>query len=98
MSLDPSLRAVIEAVPEWAGLQPAVTQITLGITNRNFRVDIGGDSYVVRLSGQDTELLGIDRGAEHVAASAAAAAGGAPGGGALPPPPRAPVTPLVAAR
>ena len=78
MSLDPSLRAVIEAVPEWAGLQPAVTPITLGITNRNFRVDIGGDSYVVRLSGQDTELLGIDRGAEHVAASAAAAAGVAP--------------------
>src|SRR6185369_2108035 len=43
-----------------------------------FRVDIAGESFVVRLSGRDTELLGIDRAAEYEAASAAAAAGVAP--------------------
>jgi thiamine kinase-like enzyme len=75
---DPALLGVIAAVPEWAGLEPEVTPITLGITNRNFRVDIGGESFVVRLSGRDTELLGIDRAAEYEAASAAAAAGVAP--------------------
>ena len=74
--LDPALEAAIRAVPAWEGLDPAeVTPITLGITNRNFRVDIGGESFVVRLSGGDTDLLGIDRAAECEAATAAAAVG-----------------------
>jgi thiamine kinase-like enzyme len=77
-NLDPALAAVIDAVPSWAGLTPEVTPITLGITNRNFRVDIGGESFVVRLSGKDTDLLGIDRASENEAASTAAAAGVAP--------------------
>jgi thiamine kinase-like enzyme len=76
--LDPALAAVIAAIPEWEGDEPDVTPITIGITNRNFKVDIGGDSFVVRLSGKDTDLLGIDRAAEYEAASAAAAAGVAP--------------------
>ncbi len=76
--LDPGLEAVIAAVPGWAGLSVDVTPITIGITNRNFRVDIGGETFVVRLSGKDTELLGIDREAENEAARAAAAAGVAP--------------------
>ena len=41
-------------------------------------MDIGGESFVVRLSGKDTDLLGIDRAAENEAASAAAKAGVAP--------------------
>jgi thiamine kinase-like enzyme len=77
-STDPALAEVLEAVPALAGLERDVTPITLGITNRNFRVDVGGDSYVVRLAGRDTELLGIDRSAEFAAASAAAAAGVGP--------------------
>jgi thiamine kinase-like enzyme len=76
--LDPALAATIAAIPEWDGLEPEVTPITIGITNRNFRVDIGGESFVVRLSGKDTDLLGIDRAAENEAASAAAGAGVAP--------------------
>jgi len=76
--LDPALAAAIAAIPEWDGLKPEVTPITIGITNRNFRVDIGGESFVVRLSGKDTDLLGIDRAAENEAASAAAKAGVAP--------------------
>ena len=76
--LDPALAATIAAIPEWDGLEPEVTPITIGITNRNFRVDIDGESFVVRLSGKDTDLLGIDRAAENEAASAAAKAGVAP--------------------
>jgi thiamine kinase-like enzyme len=75
---DPALAAVIAAIPEWEGAEPEVTPITIGITNRNFKVDIGGGSFVVRLSGKDTDLLGIDRAAENQAASSAAAAGVAP--------------------
>jgi thiamine kinase-like enzyme len=77
-SRDPALAATIAAIPEWEGLEPEVTPITIGITNRNFKVDIGGESFVVRLSGKDTGLLGIDRAAENEAASAAARAGVAP--------------------
>ena len=54
--LDPALAATIAAIPEWDGLEPEVTPITIRITNRNFRVDIGGESFVVRLSGKDTDL------------------------------------------
>lgn len=55
-----------------------VTAISGGITNRNFRVDVDGDTFVVRIAGRDTELLGIDREAEHSAAEAAAAVGVGP--------------------
>ena len=76
--LDPALGAVIAAIPEWDGLEPDVTPITIGITNRNFKVEIGGEWFVIRLSGKDTDLLGIDRAAENEAAGAAATAGVAP--------------------
>ncbi len=76
--LDPALAAVIAAIPGWEGAEPDVTPITIGITNRNFKVTIDGESFVVRLSGKDTDLLGIDRAAENEAATAAARAGVAP--------------------
>jgi thiamine kinase-like enzyme len=49
-----------------------------GITNRNFKVDFGGDDYVVRLPGKDTAKLGIDRDAECSANAKAAKLGIAP--------------------
>ena len=49
-----------------------------GITNHNFRARFGGREVVVRLSGNDTELLGSDRSGERQANGLAAAAGIAP--------------------
>jgi thiamine kinase-like enzyme len=49
-----------------------------GITNHNFRVTLGGEDYVVRLHGRDTDLLGIDREAELIACGLAAELGIAP--------------------
>jgi len=49
-----------------------------GITNRNYRVRLGEDDYVVRLPGKDTSRLGINRQAERVANAAAAELGIAP--------------------
>jgi thiamine kinase-like enzyme len=54
-----------------------------GITNRNFRARFGGRELVVRLPGEDTELLGIDRAAEREANECAARAGVAPAVAAL---------------
>ena len=49
-----------------------------GITNRNYRVRLGGADYVVRVTSPESALLGIDRRAEHAAALSAAALGVAP--------------------
>jgi len=49
-----------------------------GITNQNYKVEFGGKAYVVRVPGEHTELLGIDRDAEWAAACAAARAGVGP--------------------
>ncbi|MDP9329531.1 MAG: choline kinase family protein [Actinomycetota bacterium] len=76
--LDPDIAAAIAAVPEWSGARTEVTPITAGITNRNFRVDVGDESFVVRIAGRDTGLLGIDREAEFEAGQAAATAGVGP--------------------
>jgi thiamine kinase-like enzyme len=57
----------------------AVTPIGGGITNLNYRVQVGGDAYVVRIPGQGTAHLGIDRAHEHACTAAAHASGVAPG-------------------
>jgi thiamine kinase-like enzyme len=49
-----------------------------GITNRNYRVRLGGGDYVMRITSPESALLGIDRRAEHAAATTAAALGVAP--------------------
>jgi thiamine kinase-like enzyme len=49
-----------------------------GLTNSNYRVDLDEKSYVLRLAGADTNLLGIDRAGEVAAARAAAGASVAP--------------------
>jgi thiamine kinase-like enzyme len=76
VSGDPALESALAAL--WPGTDPKVTPITAGITNRNFRVDLAGEAFVLRLSGRDTGLLGIDRVAEDAAARAAASAGVGP--------------------
>lgn len=82
-------------MPGWSDRRLAVAPIPAGITNRNFRVDVDGSAYVVRLPGRDTELLGIDRAAEHEAATAAAAAGVGPDVIAFLPDPGALITRFV---
>ena len=62
----------------WPGRRLEVEPLGGGITNRNFRVDVDGRSYVLRIGGKDTHLLGIDRHAEYMAASAAASVGVGP--------------------
>ena len=49
-----------------------------GITNHNLKVTRPEGTYVLRISGKDTELLGIDRSVEVQATRAAAAVGVGP--------------------
>src|SRR6185312_10138017 len=59
----------------WPGLDVLVEPLGGGITNRNFKVEAGGQEFVLRIGGKDTELLGIDRAAEHAASCVAAELG-----------------------
>jgi thiamine kinase-like enzyme len=49
-----------------------------GITNHNFKVLLEGETYVLRIGGKNTELLGIDRETEHGASLVAAELGVGP--------------------
>jgi thiamine kinase-like enzyme len=76
---DPVLEDVVRRLPGWSERAEVRTEpLEGGITNRNFRVEIDGAAYVVRLAGADTELLGIDRRVEEAAARAAAEVGVGP--------------------
>ena len=44
-----------------------VNKLDGGITNQNFRVDYGKQSCVIRITGADTEILGIRRDIEYAA-------------------------------
>jgi thiamine kinase-like enzyme len=43
------------------------TMLTGGITNLNYKIDADGKSYVLRITGADTDLLGIKRDVEYQA-------------------------------
>jgi thiamine kinase-like enzyme len=77
--LPAGLDDVAARVPAWQGLSLKFSPLSGGITNRNYKVEAGGQTYVLRLSGANTELLGIDRRTEHAAALAAASINAGPG-------------------
>jgi thiamine kinase-like enzyme len=59
----------------WPGGVESVEPLGGGFTNHNFKVRVAGETFVLRIEGKDTELLGIDRHVEHGASLAAAALG-----------------------
>ena len=82
--LEPNAQgAVQKTCAQIAGLgapeDVTVRQLAGGITNRNFRLTGPSADVVLRVHGNDTALLGIDRHAEHASALQAAGLGLAPG-------------------
>jgi thiamine kinase-like enzyme len=76
----PEVLSVVSEVVErlWPGRAATVEVLSGGITNANFKVDLGSERVVVRVPGRNTELLGIDRVAEVAANRVAAGIGVAP--------------------
>jgi len=62
----------------WPDSRPAVEVLGGGITNRNFKITVGDEAFVLRIGGKDTGLLGIDRRHEHEASRVAAELGVGP--------------------
>jgi thiamine kinase-like enzyme len=74
-----TLEEAIARVPQWTGAESLkATPLSGGITNFNYRIDVGGESFVLRIAGEDTALLGIDREHEYAANLAAGKLGIAP--------------------
>jgi thiamine kinase-like enzyme len=69
----PQLQRVLDQMPGWQ--QASVALLEGGITNQNFRVEVQGEAFVVRLWDEDTRLLGIDRRNEYLACSIASQLG-----------------------
>ena len=78
MTAPPTIEQVIEAVPALAGGAVAVERIAAGLTNTNYRVEVDGTPFFVRIPGAATDLLAVDRSNELFNTRAAAEAGVAP--------------------
>jgi len=70
-----SIDDVIARIPDWQGRDVRVHPLAGGLTNTNYRVDVDGTPYVIRIPGQSTELLSVNRQHEYHNTLAAADAG-----------------------
>ena len=55
-----------------------VKELTGGITNKNYKITVDGESFVLRMGGNETKHLGIDRKVEYECSRLAAQIGIAP--------------------
>ncbi len=77
--MDSTLPIALAHIPMWrdrTGIQTSI--LSGGISNQNYRVDVGGESFVLRIVSAKTELLGVNRQYEYAANQAAASIGIAP--------------------
>ena len=73
-----TVQEIIARVPAIQGCADIHVERIAGLTNSNYRVTANGEGYVLRVSGENTARLGIDRELELAALRSAAAAGLAP--------------------
>jgi thiamine kinase-like enzyme len=69
---------VVAKISDWNGKNISITPLSGGLTNSNFKVEVDGAPYFVRVPGASTELLAIDRANEYHNTKAASEAGVAP--------------------
>ena len=72
------IEEVVTKIPDWKNKKVSITPLSGGLTNSNFKVDVDGVPYFVRVPGASTELLAINRENEHYNSKAAHEAGVGP--------------------
>jgi thiamine kinase-like enzyme len=72
------LATLQQRLPAWAGQSLASEPLSGGITNQNYKVTVGDETFVVRVCAQGVGIHGINRQAEQQCAQAAAQIGVAP--------------------
>jgi thiamine kinase-like enzyme len=70
-----TVEEIVGLVDAWRGRPVSIRPLTNGLTNANYRVDVGDQAFVVRIPGASTDLLAIDRANELHSARIAAALG-----------------------
>ena len=70
------LSSILHRIPQFASAKsPEITELTGGITNKNYKITVDGESYVLRMGGNETAYLGIDRAVEYECSRLAAQIG-----------------------
>ena len=75
MSRNTRVEEAAAQVTLWEGRDVRISPLSGGLTNENYLVEVDGTRYVMRLPGQSTELLSIDRENEVYNTKAAATTG-----------------------
>ena len=65
--MNEELTPIISRIPAWAGAKHIQVERIAGLTNANYCVAVDGERFVLRVSGENTQRLGINR--EHEAAA-----------------------------
>ncbi len=73
-----TIEQVVARIPTWQGQAVVIHPLSGGLTNTNYRVEVNGTPYVIRIPGPSTELLAIDRANEFHNTEAADDAGVGP--------------------
>ena len=74
----PIIDEVAAKIPDWDGKNISITSLSGGLTNSNFKVEVDGTLYFVRVPGASTDLLAINRNNEYHNSKAAFVAGVGP--------------------
>ena len=74
----PIIDEVVAKIPDWDGKDVSVTSLSGGLTNSNFKVEVDGTPYFVRVPGASTDLLAVNRENEYHNSKAAFVAGVGP--------------------
>ena len=73
--MDYVVKSILSRVQGWSPGRDIQAERMAGLTNVNYRITMNGERYMLRVSGKNTQRLGIDRNHELAALHAAAAAG-----------------------
>ncbi len=68
----------VSKIEDWKGKEVSIESLSGGLTNTNYKVTVDGTPFFVRVPGESTELLAVDRKNEYTNSKAAAKAGVGP--------------------
>jgi len=72
------IEEAVAKIEDWKGKQVSIEPVSGGLTNTNYKVMVDGKPFFVRVPGESTDLLAVDRKNEHFNSKAAAQAGVGP--------------------
>src|SRR5215216_6020483 len=74
-----NLSLILQRIPQLKNAKSLeIQELTGGITNKNYKIIADGDCFVLRLGGNETKFLGIDRKNEYECSLLASQIGIAP--------------------